>query len=328
MSSLPSKVFHVGPWRVDPASGELTREGESARLETRTLRLLAYLAERAGEVVTIDELLDHAWAGVMVTPDSVYQAIATLRRTLGDDPKQPTYIATVPRFGYRLIAKVYLAEEQEGATAAGISEAASPQRDLPPDSARPTDLAPAKRRPPVLSAAVGAVLVLLTITLVVWVHATRSDAQIPSATVKSNSASNTAGQHGPAPTVRSIAVMPFLDLTDQMNEEPFADGMAEELIGKLSKVPGLAVSPPTSSFYYKDKQVSVAEVAAALHADYVLDGSVRKSGDTLRVSTRLTRARDGFVVWSESYDRSWRDKLMIQDDIAGEVAKALATSLN
>jgi len=113
-----------------------------------------------------------------------------------------------------------------------------------------------------------------------------------------------------------------------MKEEPFADGMSEEVIGKLSKLPGLAVSPPTSSFYFKDKQVTIAEVSKALHADYVLDGSVRKSGKTLRVAARLTRAQDGFVIWSENYDRDWSDKLMIQDDIAEEVAKALATSIH
>jgi TolB-like protein len=121
--------------------------------------------------------------------------------------------------------------------------------------------------------------------------------------------------------------MPFLDLTDAMNEEPFADGMTEALIDRLSQSQDLRVTPPTSSFYFKGRQVTVQQVAGALRVAYVLDGSVRKSGNTLRVSARLVRADDGFVAWSQTYDRSWNDKLMIQDDIANEVAKAIKGSI-
>jgi TolB-like protein len=125
----------------------------------------------------------------------------------------------------------------------------------------------------------------------------------------------------------SIAVLPFLDLTEEMNEEPFADGITEELIDKLSKIPGLRVPPPTSSFYFKGKQVSVADVARALGVTYVLDGSVRKSGKMVRVAARLVRADNGYIMWTETYDRPFEDLLMVQDDIAGEVTKALRSSI-
>jgi TolB-like protein len=122
--------------------------------------------------------------------------------------------------------------------------------------------------------------------------------------------------------------LPFLDLTTQeMNEEYFADGMTEELIDKLSKIPGLRVPPPTSSFYFKGKQIPVADIAKSLAVTYVLDGSVRKSDATLRIAVRLIRADDGYVVWSETYDRPLDDKLKVQDDIAGEVAKALRATI-
>ena len=121
--------------------------------------------------------------------------------------------------------------------------------------------------------------------------------------------------------------MPFLDLTEGMHEEEFADGMTEELIDKLSKIPGLEVPAPTSSFYFKGKQIPVAEIAKTLRVAYVLDGSVRKSGDRLRVAARLIRAENGYVVWSETYDRPFVDILMVQDDIAGEVTKALKSSI-
>src|SRR5271170_6149203 len=98
--------LRIGAWCVNPTSGQISRAGETVRIEARTMRLLLCLAERAGEVVSVEELLDQVWSGVVVTPDSVYQAVASLRRLLGDDARQPEYIATVPRLGYRMVAPV------------------------------------------------------------------------------------------------------------------------------------------------------------------------------------------------------------------------------
>lgn len=106
MNARASAKLRIGDWCVDPNAGLVSRGAEVVRLEARTLRLLIDLAEHAGEVVSLDELLDRVWAGVIVTPDSVYQAVASLRRLLGDDPRRPRYIATVPRLGYRLVASV------------------------------------------------------------------------------------------------------------------------------------------------------------------------------------------------------------------------------
>ncbi len=112
----------VGDWCVRPASGQISRGGETVRLEARALRLLMCLIERAGDIVSIDELLDRVWSGVNVAPDSVYQAIASLRRILGDDPKQPVYIATVPRLGYQLVAPVRPWDESVAAPAVARPE--------------------------------------------------------------------------------------------------------------------------------------------------------------------------------------------------------------
>jgi TolB-like protein len=140
----------------------------------------------------------------------------------------------------------------------------------------------------------------------------------------------TGGQAAPgavSAAQKSIAVLPFLDLTEGMSNEEFADGMTEELIDKLSKIPELRVPSPTSSFYFKNKRVALGEIAAKLGVVYLLDGSVRKSGARLRVAARLVRADNGYVMWSESYDRPVDDLLMVQDDIAGEVSKALKQSI-
>jgi transcriptional activator of cad operon len=251
------------------------------------MRLLLRLAETPGEVVSIDTLLNEVWAGVVVTPDSVYQAVAALRRLLGDDAKQPAYIVTVPRLGYRLVAPVGL-------------------------QAEPTAAAPGTRRDSRAYALAAAALVLV-LGVAIYLAVGREGSSAASADVSASP--------------KTVAVLPFLDLTDEMTEEPFADGMTEELIHKLSKVRGLRVPAPTASFYFKGKQLPLAEIGRSLHVTYVLDGSVRKSGDTLRVAARLLRADDGYVVWSETYDRPFGDKLMVQDDIAGEVSSALSRSI-
>jgi TolB-like protein len=144
-----------------------------------------------------------------------------------------------------------------------------------------------------------------------------------------NRASASAAAPANAPPARnSIAVVPFIDLTKGMNHEYFADGVTEEVIDKLSKVPNLHVAPPTSSFYLKGKQIGIGEIARTLGVAYVLDGSVRKSGATLRVAARLSRGDDGYVVWSQTYDRPLGDVLKVQDEIAAEMTKALTASID
>ena len=300
------------------------------------MRLLLCLADHAGEVVSIDDLLDHVWSDVTVAPDSVYQAVTSLRRLLGDDPKQPTYIETVPRLGYRMVATVspWMDQPVTQNSAETNIQALASQTSVPEPPA-PTTNAPdeskkfASRPQAGLTLAAGAALcLLLVVALVVYGRFAKNN----------SSASSTNGTVGAlaAQPQKSIAVLPFLDLTDAMNEEPFADGMTEELIDKLTKIPGLRVPSATSSFYFKGKlwprsdgpsQPTIADIAKTLGVAYVLDGSVRKSGARLRVDVRLIRADNGYVVWSETYDRPFDDILMVQDDIAGEVAKALQTSI-
>src|SRR5580700_9599724 len=104
MTATDSLAIRIGAWRVDPTLDEISKDGNTVKLERRAMQLLLCLAEHAGQVISVEELLDQVWAGVVVTPDSVYHAIAALRRTLGDDAHEPTYIVNVPRRGYRLVA--------------------------------------------------------------------------------------------------------------------------------------------------------------------------------------------------------------------------------
>ncbi len=267
------------------------------------MRLLLYLAERPGQVVSVEELLDQVWSGVIVTTDSVYQAIATVRRVLGDDPRNPTYIATVPRLGYRLIARVIPQSLDEPVALASSPPSAS---SMPVSPGSPP-LRATRRTTSILALCAGLSLVVLAAFL------------IRGGTVRPAPAS-------PNPA-KSIAVLPFLDLTSEsMDQEYFADGLTEELIDKLSRLPGLRVPSPTSSFYFKGKRLPLEQIAKSLGVIYLLSGSVRESDQKLRIAVRLVRAADGYVIWSETYDRASNDKLLVQDDIATQVARSLQTS--
>jgi len=286
MDRLTTIALQVGDWRIDPQLGQMSRGTETVRLEARTLRLLMYLANRAGETVGIEELLDQVWSGVVVTQDSVYQAITALRRLLGDDAKQPTYIVTVPRLGYRLIAPVRAAVEE-------------PVPAVSPPVLAPAPRARASRRLALWCAAI----VLAGAGFLFW-------------------------RFGTGPDAKSVAVLPFLDLTSQaMDEEYFADGLTEELIDRLSREPGFKVPPASSSFFYKDKKLPPSRIARDLGVAYLLEGSLRESGGTLRITARLTRAADGYVLWTTSYERPKADRLAIQDEIAQKVTAALRESV-
>jgi len=299
-----TSILRIGAWRVDAGSGTISRNGDSIRLDVRAMRLLLCLAGRPGQVVSIDDLITNVWGGIAVSPDSVYQALTSLRRQLGDDPRQPAYIETVPRLGYRMIAPVDPWRET------------SPELTAEHPSQAMTEASSSKRSSRRVGFFVWTAIALAVAGVFGFVMHARF-----------SSGNRFAAQASAAPRHSSIGVLPFLDLTAGMHNEEFADGMTEELIDKLSKVQGLSVPSATSSFYYKGKQLPVAEIAKALDVAYVLDGSVRKSGGRVRIAARLVRADNSFVVWTETYDRPFGDLIMVQDDIAGEVAKALKSSV-
>ena len=265
------------------------------------MRLLLYLAHRTGEVVSIDELLDQVWAGVVVTPDSVYQAIASLRRLLGDDPKQPRYIATVQRMGYRMVADVTSGEELR--VSPGTPPPHANRRQTTAAIERSPNAGAKRQRQWVVIGIVCLTFVILSAAY--WIYR-RS---VPEARA-------------------SIAVLPFIDLTTQeMNEEFFVDGLTEEVIGDLSKTPGFQIPSTTAVFYYKGKQVPIADIARQLAVNWIVDGSVRKDDKTYRVSVRLVRADTGYVLLSDTYDRPLGDLVQVQKDVAHEITTALRSSI-
>ena len=130
-----------------------------------------------------------------------------------------------------------------------------------------------------------------------------------------------------SPPHKSIAVLPFLDMSELKDQEYFSDGLSEELIGLLTRVPELRVPARTSCFYFKGKQVTIAEIAQALHVAHVLEGSVRKAGNTIRITAQLIQVDNGYHLWSQSYDRTLDDIFKVQDEIAGAVVRSLQITL-
>ena len=269
------------------------------------MRLLMSLAERAGQVASIDELISNVWGGVAVSPDSLYQAVTALRRQLGDDSRKPAYIETVPRLGYRMIAETgpWLEEQPQGATSETLT--------LPTASSAEDGNGHAGGMRKIVWVAVA---LLIAIGLGFALHA-------------GISGRNQSASASIAPPAASVGVLPILDLTEGMRDEEFADGMTEELIDKLSKVPGVRVTSATASFYYKGKALPAAEIAQGLRVTYLLDGSVRKSSGRVRIAARLVRGENSYVIWTNTYDRPLSDLIMVQDEIAGEVVKALESTI-
>jgi TolB-like protein/DNA-binding winged helix-turn-helix (wHTH) protein len=305
MTSAMSKdhsILRIGAWRVHAALDEISKDGNTVKLERRMMQLLMCLAEHSGQVVSVEQLLDEVWAGVVVAPGSVYQTVASLRRLLGDDTKEPTYIANVPRRGYRLVAPV---------TAWVDAPQLTPEQS-PRPAAEPDRAAAVARR--------GAIgrrgAVVVCIVLLAGLSYVAADKFWMSKPVPARAASD-----------KSIAVLPFVDMSEKRDQEYFSDGLSDELIESLAQVPELQVPARTSSFYFKGKSATIQEIAKALHVTHLLEGSVRKSGNTIRVTAELVRADNGYHLWSETYDRDIKDIFKVQDEIAAAVVTALKATL-
>jgi TolB-like protein/Tfp pilus assembly protein PilF len=253
------------------------------------------LVQRGGSVVTRDELRQQIWpASVYVDFDhGLNKAIARLREALEDDATAPRYIETVPRVGYRFIGTL-----QPAIVGAAGSAEAAPR---------------AERAAPIWQAAAFAGAVVLLAATWYFLAADRPSGGLPPAPVE--------------PPPPSLAVVPFVNLGPDPQDDYFADGLSEELVTRLAGIRGLRVVARTSSFQFKGKSESAASIGAALKVDHLLEGSVRRSGDSLRITAQLIDARSDKHLWSQSYDRATVDLIAVQEEIARSVASALRVTL-
>lgn len=264
---IPMSEFVVGEWRIDGNSLSATRNGETRTIEPKAFSVLCYLHERPGQLVTIDTLMDSLWAGTVVTPNAVTRTIAQLRKILDDDAKNPVYIETVARTGYRYIG----------------------------DEAGPTLSGTRRRRPLVLA---GAILLLVALVMS-WVLLERNPAEL------------------------SVAVLPFENLTGDASSDYIGDGVAEELIHSLTGNSSINVVAQRQSFLYRDSTVDLADIASELDVNYIVSGSVRRSGPNLRLTAQLIDPRRGKNLHAVSREVGVLELFDGQDAVSREVTGAL-----
>ena len=229
-------------FRLDPVAGELTRDGTTIPVEPQVLDLIAYLAANPQRLVTKDELIEHVWAGRIVSDSAIASRINAARSALGDDGTQQRIIKTIPRRGFRF---------------------------------EPETSAAAKTGPSL-------------------------------------------------PEKPSVAILPFQNLSGDPEQAYFSDGITDDIITDLSRYDELFVIARHSSFAYKNADTPLADIARALGVQYIVEGSVRRAGDRVRVTARLIDPHGGNEVWAERYDREVTDIFEVQDEITGVIVNTLA----
>lgn len=319
--------YRFGPFYLDAHSGELRKHGIKLKLGGHPIRILIYLLEHSGELVTREQLRERLWAAdTFVDFDhGLNSAIKRLRQTLLDDANRPRYIETVPRRGYRFIGNVEVTGGLDDPAPIGApypAPAASEPVTVPQTGAgRAGDEAGGKAA---ANREIGDGrktlgkrdwLVLAGIAVV----ALFAVAYLPIKSHMGNAA---------RPRINSLAVLPLKNLSGDPGQEYLADGMTETLIGRLSTIHDLRVISRTSVMRFKDTQLSVPEIAKALGADAIVEGSVIREGDRIRVHAQLIRAATDEHFWSESYDREFQDILSLESEVAQAIARKVEVTVS
>lgn len=282
----------IGRWIADPRLDELRSGDTVVKLEPRKMQLLMALAHRAGELVTTEELFDAVWKDVVVTQSSVYQSIAQLRKTLDDRSDHPTYIVTVPRKGYRLVAPVSRYEAGAPATRAMLPAPHSPP--LEPESGR----LPWTRRAWIAGAAFSGVVVVAA--GVAW---WRRGAQVSAQALR-------------------VAVLPFADMSEPP-DAAFAAGMTDELQAVLERIAGLQVSARSSSLILASQGEHAMAIGRRLGASHLVRGSVHRDAGRVEIGAELVAQESGTVVWSGAFERAEPESAYLPADVARSIVLAL-----
>jgi TolB-like protein/DNA-binding winged helix-turn-helix (wHTH) protein/Tfp pilus assembly protein PilF len=314
--------FRLADRLVQPARNRIEWPGGEAQVEPRVMDVLVCLARRPGAVVSKEELVREVWQGRFVSDDVVWRSIRELRRVLGDDARSSSFIQTVARRGYRLLAPIAPADPGP----------ALPPQPLPPAAAEAPRAGSLQRRIPRL---VRVALGLLTAaTALAWVASPMGPRwatawRTPRAAQREGVELRGAGVRVGAPSRVHLAVLPFLNLSGDPGQDYWADGLTEELISRLGSLrpDRLAVVGRTSSMAFKGRAADLREIGRQLGADYLLEGGVRREGEKVRVTSRLVEAEDGTVIWNAEQDLNLWGGLHLQSAVAARVADALAVRL-
>lgn len=311
--SVPSTQYvgvRFAEFEMRPEALELTRNGVRIPLQVQPFRVLQLLLERAGEIVTRDEIRSRVW------PSNVYldfdhglnNAIAKLREVLGDSAANPKYIQTVHRVGYRFIHPI-----EPIVAGTDISQESGARTEVPQETDPASDAAaPPQNLAPVADHAwwsprwLAAAVVLLAITVLgIFTLVDQNP-----------------GDAGDKP-IRSIAVLPFRGLAEDGKQDYFAAGMTDALVTRLAQDPSLRVVSRRAAARYHDDEKSIAEIARELQVDGVIDGSIVRQGNIVRVDVQLIRAANESHAWAQSYQRSIQDVFLLQGELADDIGREI-----
>lgn len=295
-----SSTLHFGRFELNLETGELRNSGSKIRLQGQSLQILLCLLEEPGRLWSREELRSRLWPnGTYVEFDhSLNVAVSRLRERLGDSSEKPRYVETVASVGYRFVAPVESVEETPSPT---VNESALP---LPV-------IAPHVRNSKLIKVyvAVGCALLLGALVWLAW---------------------NRTGTHPAAaeePLIRSVAVLPLTEIGAGATDEYFADGMTEELITELASMSSLRVISRTSVMQFKKSLRPIPQIGHELAVDAVIEGTVRRSGDRVRITVKLVRTSPERLIWADAYEGDIQDVLKLQRDIAQDIARNVQTSL-
>ena len=300
-----------GAFEINLQSGELRKNGMRLRLSGQPFQVLAILVDRPGEVVTREELHSKLWpADTFVDFDhGLNNAVARIRDVLDDSSDTPRYVETIPRRGYRFIAPLAVVSamnsrshvESTNRTAHGVTGPAASDHSV---------ASAEKRFPsPRVRVLLGGVVVLILFTFGVLLYHGRGVTDIKQ------------------PAIQSLAVLPLKNLSGDSTQEYLADGMTEALIGRLSMIRGLRVISRTSVMPLKDTRLSAPDIAKTLHVDALVEGSVIREGNRIRVYAQLIRGVTDEHFWSETYDRELSDVLALESDVAQSVSRKVEVTV-
>ena len=318
-------VVRFGTYEVSLQSGEVRKAGVKIRVQQQPLKLLEVLLERPGEVVTREELRSRVWPNDSFGDfdQAVSIAIAKLRSALGDSAENPRYIETLPKRGYRFIADVSFVDAEGHIRRPESLPADSPGTDsvhqiqgnglavLPVTGSGPQLQSPGLTVAPQRQWPRGRII--LAVALVV------SLAVLSVLLFRS---------HGRAPTpIRSLAVLPLENLSGDASQRYFSDGMTDQLITDLAQISALKVISRTSVMAYEGARKPLPQIARELHVDAVVEGTVLRAGDQVRITAQLIDASTDKHLWSQSYEGELKDTLALQDRVARAIAEQIQINL-
>jgi len=295
-------------FEIDLRSGDVWKRGVRVRLQEQPFQVLRTLLERQGEIVTRDELKQILWpADTFVDfDDGLNTAVKKIRDVLGDSVERPRYIETIPRKGYRFLAAL---EVQPTGTPASVANSKTELAQAGKATGGSTPRLKEKFPSSGMRMLIGGITVLAFAVSALVLH-------------RANGA-----KHSSQPAIRSLAVLPLKNLSGDSAQDYLADGMTEALIGRLAGIHDLRVISRTSAMQFKNTQLSVPEIAKTLHVDAIVEGSVIRDGNRIRVHAQLIRASTDEHFWSEAYDREPQDVLALQSDVAQSIARKVEVTI-